>query len=295
MSARAATVAGFCFLAFLTLADKSAAEASVHRLATWNTQNLRADRPDRKDIPALRAYAARLNADIVALQETDGPNSAALLFSPDVYDYHFSGRRHPQRTGFAIRKGVPWTPLPDLNFLNVDETGAPGHVRHGAAIQVRGLTLVSIHLKSGCWGGRLSRANRSCQILARQLRFLAAWTAAREGEGRPVVLLGDFNRRLNAPSGDGRAILTAAVPGLIFTTDQDRNQQSDCWSHAPRPARHYPAYIDHIVIGPLAAPRLKPGSFAQVLFDPGLAHKYPFLSDHCAIGISVLVPAPGQP
>ena len=51
------------------------------------------------DYASLRNYAAKLAADIVALQEVDGPDAAALVFPG--YDFCFSKRAHTQKNGFV--------------------------------------------------------------------------------------------------------------------------------------------------------------------------------------------------
>jgi hypothetical protein len=43
-----------------------------------------------------------LDADVIALQEVDGPEAARLIFDPAEYEFHFSSQNNPQRTGFAI-------------------------------------------------------------------------------------------------------------------------------------------------------------------------------------------------
>ena len=58
------------------------------------------------DYASLRHYAAMLAADIVALQEVDGPEAAAQVFPG--YDYCFTTRAHTQKNGFAIRRGLPY-------------------------------------------------------------------------------------------------------------------------------------------------------------------------------------------
>ena len=99
--------------------------ASV-RIASWNLNNLhfisgealRARAPIRadRDFAILQQYGRRLDADIIALQEVNGPHAARRLFSESDYDIYFSGRYdqdtksgHPSDriyTGFAVRKNV---------------------------------------------------------------------------------------------------------------------------------------------------------------------------------------------
>src|SRR5688572_26970584 len=58
-----------------------------------------------EDIAVLRRYARALDADVIALQEVDGPDAARLVFSD--HEFCFSGRVALQNNGFAIRRGVP--------------------------------------------------------------------------------------------------------------------------------------------------------------------------------------------
>ncbi|HSA82372.1 MAG TPA: endonuclease/exonuclease/phosphatase family protein [Geminicoccaceae bacterium] len=102
------------------------------KLATWNMNNLhhvlgeplRSGAPARTeaDYELLRKYRDRLGADIIALQEVNGPKAAGLVFPLDQYDLYFSARyiddlvtgkathsdpalrSHRIYTGFAVRR-----------------------------------------------------------------------------------------------------------------------------------------------------------------------------------------------
>ena len=89
-----------------------------------------------------------LDADVVALQEVDGPDAARLVF-PD-YQFCFSGRVAVQNNGFAIRRGLPFACAPDLTDLSMNDD-----VRRGVELRLfpgtpQELRLLSVHLKSGC-------------------------------------------------------------------------------------------------------------------------------------------------
>ncbi len=83
--------------------------------------------------PSLRHYAATLAADIVALQEVDGPEAAAQVFPG--YDFCFTTRAHTQKNGFAIRRGLPYRCESEYEPLSIDNavrrgvvaTFFPGH------------------------------------------------------------------------------------------------------------------------------------------------------------------------
>ena len=63
----------------------------------------------------------------------------------------------------------------------------------------RQLRLLLVHLISGCWGMREDRNQKRrpiCDTLRGQIRHLKDWADARQAEAAPIVILGDFKRRL---------------------------------------------------------------------------------------------------
>ena len=62
------------------------------------------------------------------------------------------------------------------------------------------LRLLSVHLKSFCHQDDLDNVsasdNTDCGKLKRQIPILESWIEARAQEGVPLVVLGDFNRRM---------------------------------------------------------------------------------------------------
>jgi hypothetical protein len=87
--------------ATILLASASADAATV-KLATWNLNNLHRvlGEPLRSGAPARaeadyelpRKYRDRLGADVIALQEVNGPKAVGLVFPPDQYALFFSAR-----------------------------------------------------------------------------------------------------------------------------------------------------------------------------------------------------------
>src|SRR5215213_2010828 len=179
-------------------APPAAAEETI-RVATWNIANLHhvvgeALRPgaaarSEEDYATLRKYARRMDADIVALQEVNGPRAARLVFPAEEYDLFFSGRyaddlatgRESDRiyTGFAVRRGIfDGITKRDVPSLGVQHTdGRP--VRWGTEIMVerdgRRMRLLSVHLKSGCahksgcaQGSLENPSDNDCKTLAAQ-------------------------------------------------------------------------------------------------------------------------------
>lgn len=251
-------------------------------IATWNVAWLHGE--DGKgtiarreaDYARLRGYAARLGADIVALQEVAGEDAAARVLDPAVYAFAMSMERDTQRTGFAYRKTLAVTRHPDLIELDV------GGLRHGVDITVRlgsdELRLLAVHLKSGCFGGALGRGGAACTKLRKQLPALEAWIDAREREGVPFAVLGDFNRRLRQDDEVWRELDDRDPVPEVLTLVTD-GLRSRCWNDK------YPDFIDHIVLDAQAAAWLVPGSFEQMLYDQADERHRDTLSDHCPISV----------
>lgn len=289
-----------------TQAEPSASQAAVAgsgraalslRLATWNVVWLNASEgvgpvPRRsEDYARLARYAARLNADVVALQEVDGPEAAARIFDSRRYAFHFTEGSGAQRTGFAVKRALVFTPHDDFAELNL------GHLRSAADITVHlqatakreaaPLRLLSVHLKSGCFDGPPSdgtkaRRNGSCDKLFQQLPALESWIDARASEGTPFAVLGDFNRRLFArPDDPFWSELDDADPPPADLDSPTRGQLSRCWG------QRHPHFIDHLVFGKAAHAWLRPSSFAQLVYDVGDQRFQKVLSDHCALSVEL--------
>ena len=113
------------------------------------------------------------SADVIALQEVDGPDAARLVFPG--YGFCFSGRAAVQNNGFAIRRGLPFSCGADVTDLSLDDD-----VRRGVELRVfpdttSELRLLSVHLKSGCSRDPLDSTRRGCPELARQVPALERW------------------------------------------------------------------------------------------------------------------------
>ena len=120
------------------------ATAAELKLATWNLEWLttQRSRPARRyvrpkqpeDIDLLRRYAVELDADVIAVQEVDGPAIAARVFPPDRYSIHMSRDHVVQRVGIVVRRGIHYSVNPDLTGLDVDPRG---QLRSGVDITLR--------------------------------------------------------------------------------------------------------------------------------------------------------------
>jgi len=258
------------------------------RIATWNIRWLNAENNKGMvkrrglDYKRLRRYARQLDADVIALQEIDGPEAAARIFDPTVYAFHFPRERQVQGTGFAYRRSLPVQIHPEVKAL------ARGHLRPGADISVkvggRELRLLAIHLKSGCARGPISRPGKACRKLRGQLAVLESWIDARARKETAFAVMGDFNRQLHGDDVFWAEIDDADPPNADLSAPT-RQRVSRCW----RGRR--PHFIDHIVLGRDSGSWLQPDSFTQIQYAADEhAHKRT-LSDHCPLSLVLKPPA----
>lgn len=226
--------------------------------------------PERRwsdaDLDRLAAFAATVDADVVALQEVDGVGAARRLFP--AHELCFTRREHVQNVGFAIRRGLPFRCNDDYRALGLPEDD----VRWGADVTLfpgtsRELRLLGVHLKAGCAWDPLTARREPCAVLARQVPVLEDWIDARAREGVPFAVLGDFNRQLGREQGPARdeAGRTVAIwpelddgdpPGARLTNAGAGVRPAAC-----RPGERPRPPIDHIVLGEAAAAALVPGSY----------------------------------
>jgi len=279
-------------LLLLGLAGPAAARDLT--VATWNIAWLTMKPPGHPALPrfvrprteadfaALRRYAEVLAADVVAVQEIDGPLALARVFDSTTHAFHLTSETDIQRPGFVIRRGVRFRPNRDLVALDLAPQ-ARNSLRRGADITVthagREIRLLSIHLKAGCARDRLADPQRfDCVQLARQVPVLAGWIREREAEGGAYAILGDFNRELS-PRDDMLRELTAAAPLTLATAAQS----SPCWGGT--------RFIDHIALGGPAREWMVERSLRVLVYRETDRSARERLSDHCPIRITLRPPA----
>jgi endonuclease/exonuclease/phosphatase family metal-dependent hydrolase len=228
---------------------------------------------------------------VVALQEVDGPAVAARLFPG--HEFCFSARPNVQKNGFAIRRGLPHRCEAEYLPLSLDDRFRRGVVVTlfpGAAGE---MTLMNVHLKSGCPEGPLSdSAKADCVALTAQVAPLEAWIDAQARAGRRFAVLGDFNRRLSderGPARDGTGQLQNLWPEIDdrdppaadLLRVSEKLPFSKCVSNDP-----YTSFIDEIVLGRDLASRVRPGGYVRVTYSDVDARERR-LSDHCPVGVDL--------
>ena len=271
------------------------AQANELKLATWNIAWATLRGADDRDMPRdvrprtdadwalLRQYAARLDADIIAFQEIDGPRAAARVFDPATYTFFFPDENDIQRAGFAVRRTLRVTQNPDLAALDL-RPQARFSLRRGTDITVESgttrLRLLSIHLNAGCREESLG-SSQQCAGLAEQSNILAGWVAERRREGLAFAIAGDFNRRILPERDEFAARLNEAAP-LTRTTEGYSNP---CFSDA----RGGRPFIDHIFLGGPARNWLVNNSLRVMVYAERDAAARDRLSDHCPVSIRLRV------
>ena len=239
------------------------------------------------DLARIRAFAATLPLDVIALQETDGADAAARIF-PDR-EFCFTKRLHVQNVGFAIRRGVPFRCHRDYRAL-----GLPGNdVRWGADLTLypgtpRELRLLAVHLKASCNRDPLTEPRDDCRMLQQQVPILEDWIDRRARNGDAFAVIGDFNRRFDreqdsARDAHGRIValwpeIDDGEPAEADLTDAgaDHGAVGCNDGHGARMP------IDHLVFGRKLARRLVRNTFRS--WDYPTAERWP---DHCVISVEL--------
>ena len=260
-------------------------------IAAWNLEHLSDTEGEgcvprtSADYDAIARQVAVLDADIVAFQEIENEAAARRVFRPPRWEVAVSsrpplgrsracwdrpgGRLGHLATGFAVRRGIAWHRNEDLAVLGRGNAFQRWGTDITVGVDGRELRLLSVHLRSGCWGARQDRdvgRSEGCAVLRAQVAILKNWADSRRAEGAAFVILGDFNRRL-AVRGDWAwallsppsAPLRLATAGLVTGCD-------------PR----FTELIDHLVPGGGAEAMLVQGSVREL-------HRHGTHPDHCAI------------
>ena len=258
-------MAGYAFLALSMLAlAPLAGYAGELRVAAWNLEHLDDSDGDgcvgrnSADYAALTRRIQELDADVVAFQEVENAAAAHRVFPAS--DWHIELSRRPSMgrsracwgkpearlghlaTGFAVGNGIAYRRNADLRALGADGAFQRWGTDITLTVDGRQLRLLSVHLRSGCWGERQDRdakRRKTCATLRGQIERLKAWADARQAEAVGFVILGDFNRRLTLPGDWAWRLLSPPSAPLRLLTE------GEPFRCDPR----FPAFIDHVAVG----------------------------------------------
>ena len=288
------------WLATAAFAFALPAAALELRVATWNLEHLDdmngtgcVGRTE-DDYAALAERIDALVADVIAFQEVENVAAAARVFNAERwevevssrpstgYDFACRGRAEGRlghlATGIAVREGLEYTRNADVSALaagsRLGRWGTDVTVTRGG----ESLRVLSVHLKSGCWGaGQDDNVSdrATCATLRAQVEALADWIAARREAGEPFVIAGDFNRRLSVPGDWAWALLTEDAPALSLPT-AGRISRCD---------ERFPEFIDHLVFDADSRVSMALGSFEEG--ERSAPHP-----DHCAVMAHLRVAPP---
>jgi endonuclease/exonuclease/phosphatase family metal-dependent hydrolase len=255
-------------------------------------------RREAADHNALARIAESLDADVVALQEVDGPDAARLVFRRGWSLDCFSRRAHPQKVGFAIRAGIPYRCNAELAELDIDGASRPGADVTLWPGTPRAVRILGVHLKSGCPDGPLSRTDgrpvrEPCERLSRQVPMLARWAQAREREGMAYAIAGDFNRRLQQDARFDAGPDPQRPRNVVAGINAALPRQSPMLLASAGEAYvrchggdRYRDWVDHVLLGTRLAARARSRDFEGHRYDDRQARERQ-LSDHCPISVEL--------
>jgi endonuclease/exonuclease/phosphatase family metal-dependent hydrolase len=270
------------------------------RIATWNIGNLHAEDgqstyngadPSVKrsaiDYERIRCYVRLFDPDILAVQEIDGEEALTRVVDMDVYDVHVSDRpkgslNGMQNTGFAFKRGLQVSKLPDFEDLDVNGNAT---LRYGARIDLtqngQTISLMSVHLKSGCFDN--GSTSSACNSLMAQVPVLERWIDEMAESANAFIVLGDFNRRFNVLGDSVWMELDDASPANADLTVLTQDMPISCRGN------EYTEFIDHIVLDQRAARWVDRSSFRHITFRQADRDAWDKISDHCPIAVELWI------
>ncbi|WP_158218919.1 HAD family acid phosphatase [Roseateles aquatilis] len=156
--------------------------------------------------PLRRTLAAQaaLGLDVLAVQEVQNEAALRAVLPAGFKVACFTTRADAQNIGFAVRDGAPFgVSCRELRSLSLEDATPPGSVRRGLELTLdvagRKVVMLNVHLKASCPTGRMDAAsNANCRTLQRQAEPLEAWVEQQAVAGMPFLIIGDWNRDLEA-------------------------------------------------------------------------------------------------
>lgn len=241
---------------------------------------------DDLDYARLAEVTAQLDLDVVALQEVGSPAAIARIFPSDQYhavisDRYLAGAEDlpaDQRDIFTAlvfaKDSFPEVPVVttmdalSIRHIGFDRDGTPSSRQTRAGVMVdieiggETVRLLGVHLKSSChrWSldpvqdqnddGRIFSSRFDCRTLDAQLNILESWIEQQSAQGIPTIVLGDFNRDMNAENADGEPIdpfwtqLNDGTPDGLQLAKGPLGTDEVCW---PNHASRFDDHIDFVI------------------------------------------------
>lgn len=269
----------------------------------------------------LARQVKRLNFDIIGMQELQSQEAAKLILgdrpiSPadqkaavdaGTYKVVVNPDGGWQRVGLAVKTNL-LKPGEELIAVPFKEIGAPVTRDHRSALDVSvplstGVTLriLVVHLKSSCHRVSLETDTADCKELAAQAPILENWIQKRKEDGKPFLVLGDFNRVLASSMEHEQCKSGAVCKKRSLKSWLDENSADLEPVLIPTAdARHVPecgfkkdlTLIDQILLGGTAERAYIAGSVrSHPYFDQEnravAKEKVRHLSDHCPVSIQL--------
>ncbi len=276
-----------------TTRTTGSAPADRWRLVTWNLRNYggheraRSRHAPGHDLDRLARALARLNADVLCLQEVTAPAALARVLPGYRWQASTQGGAHDQRLVIARRPGInaaaartdPCTQL---------EPGCRPILTQVVELRGRPTTIVVVHLKAGPRGHGLRVRQRDA--LVRRLASLPA----------PRLVVGDFNTT-GPVAGDASTEIASLRRQLATTGLRSAELVRNCtayWEGRRHDRFKEPSILDHVFHDGAArnAPAVQaaPGShcrrhacepFISTTAYPDL--DYERVTDHCPLVVDV--------
>lgn len=241
---------------------------------------------DDEDYARLAEVVVSMDLDIAALQEIGSPTALARVFPPEDYhlvlsDRYVAGAENAPAEDRDIYTAMAFAKdrFPELPPVSTFEALGIGHVgfdRDGTPsirptragmiteIQLGGesVKILNVHLKSSCHrfalfpiqdqnaSGEPYRSRFDCRTLGAQLNILESWLEQQAAQGTATIVLGDFNRDMNAETEEGEPLdafwraLNDGTPNALEFEKGPLGIDEVCW---PDHGDRFEDHIDFVV------------------------------------------------
>ncbi|HAS6347081.1 TPA: endonuclease/exonuclease/phosphatase family protein [Vibrio vulnificus] len=289
------------FLFFVTslLFPMSPVSAQPITVTSWNMEwlssspsaRVKESQRDDEDFKKLAYYFQTTATDLLAFQEVNDINALRKVVGKE-YQILLSDRANPryqrfqfddinQYTGFAIRKGLPYRDVGDvqlnkgnskLRFASYVVIGDGPHEIH----------VLNVHLKAGCSG--TYKSSDACKTLKNEGQELSKWIVERQKLEQRYMVLGDFNHNLAHPN-DWLMAELANKGDLLLLTAKTAAKCKVRSKKNPDRIHSFRSLIDHIAV----SDGLSATQANQTVFSSQDVLQYQ-LSDHCPVSTTLTLP-----